>query len=158
MTDSLSEAKYIFEQEIKGEGGVCPCCMRKGKIHRYRIHKTEAAALRWMQVNSGVNRWVDVQKFAPRWMLRSKTYSILKHWDLIESRSKRSGLWRVTLRGIDFINGIIDIPEGVFVFNDTVYGYEKQRIYFRQCFDVAFDFAEFMSARFNWAAIAQEGP
>jgi hypothetical protein len=150
----LKDIQQQFKQDIgEKNGGVCPCCLRWGKIHKYKLTQTQAFALKWIEQNAGEDGWVDVQKHAPRWMLRSKTYPLLMHWDLIESERHRSGVWRVNSRGRQFIKGNLLVPSGVFVFDNRVMGYTDAEISFRGCFGVHFDFDEFMSGRFNWSSV-----
>ncbi len=75
---------------------------------------------------------------------------------LIESKSQRSGSWRATLRGWDFINGLVAVPSAVHIYDNKVWGFEDEEVTFRDCFGKHFDFDEMMSEQFNWANIKKE--
>lgn len=141
---------------IAGDGAICPCCDRHGKVYRLRLHQTFALALRWIYLNGDENGWVNVQNKGPRVILKSKNYGMLAHWGLIESFGKRSGVWRVTEKGKAFGAGLITVPASAFIYNDEVVGFSEEEITFRGCFKETFDFDEMMSARFDWTKISKE--
>ena len=89
-------------------------------------------------------------------MLKSKTYSFLKHWDVVESKGHRSGIWRATDKGKDFVLGLIKLPSAVYVYDDTVFGFEAEEVSFRGCFGKHFDFDEMMSSQFIWANLREK--
>lgn len=152
--DTLQQAKDDFRRGIgKKDGAICACCKRWGKIHKYKLTQAQAFALKWIEQNASEDGWVNVQAHAPRWMMRAKTYPLLAHWDLLEAQGARSGMWRVNSRGHQFIKGNLLVPSGVFVFDNTVWGYTDEEISFRGCFGINFDFDEFMSGRFNWSSV-----
>jgi len=151
--DFLEEIKNAYKEQLQGKGGACPCCDRWGKVNSFKLTETMALALRWIQINGKEDGWVNVQKNAPRWILRSKTYPVLAHWDLIESSGSRDGTWRITKMGVDFIAGFVSVPNKVYIYNNKVWDYSEKNLTFRGCFGVKFDFAEMMSDRYEWNKI-----
>ena len=148
----LGKLRGNWAKAIEGGGAICPCCDRKGKVYRARLHQTMAMALRWIAINAEDNEgWVRVQERGPRWMLKGKNYCLLEHWGLIESKGNRSGIWRATFRGIGFMHGLNTISEAVYIYDNKVWGFDEKETSFRGCFGKHFDFDEMMSAQFNWA-------
>ena len=149
----LARMRSDWNKTIESEGGYCPCCGKWGKIYKIKLSQHLALCLRWIATHGDEDGWVDVQNKAPRWMLKSKTYPLLEHWGLIESQAKRSGVWRATLRGSDFISSTITQPSAVHIYDNKVWGFEDEEVSFRGCFGKHFDFDEMMSDQFNWANI-----
>jgi hypothetical protein len=89
-------------------------------------------------------------------MLKSKTYPLLEHWTLIESKGTRSGIWAATNRGIEFVSRGLQLPEAVYIYDNKRWGFDEKMVQFRQCFGRHFDFDELMSAQFNWAKLKKE--
>ena len=148
--DFLEEIKSNYKVKLEGEGGACPCCDRWGKVNPFKLTETMALALRWIQLNGKESGWVNVQKTAPRWILRSKTYPVLAHWEFIEAGGSRDGTWRITKKGLDFIAGFISVPHKVYIYNNKVWDFSDKNVSFRGCFGSKFDFHEMMSDRYDW--------
>lgn len=143
---------------IEGKGGTCPCCDRWGKVNKLSLSQHLALCLRWIYLNGDKNDdgWVHVQNKAPRWMLKSKTYSTLEHWGLIEGMEKRSGVWRATPKGIAFQNSSIMVPASVYIYNKKVWGIDSVETSFQGCFGKHFNFDEMMSERFDWSNVVKD--
>lgn len=150
MRDFLDELKTEWRTTIGAEGGHCPCCGKFGKIHEMKLSQHLALCLRWIQVHGGDEGWVDVQSKGPRWMLRGKTYPCLAYWGLIESKGHRSGHWRITFKGQDFVSGLIGVPERAYIYDNQVWEMSTKETSFGGCFGKHFDFDEMMSSRFDW--------
>lgn len=152
----LDAMRSKWRKAIEGDGGVCPCCDRHGKVYKLTLHKTFACAIAWLVAKAGQDGWVEVQNKGPRWLLRSKNYGMLTHWGLIESAGTRSGVWRATQKGRDFICGNITVPAAVFIYDDKTWGFDDSQTTFGACIKNRFDFEEMMDARFDWANIMEE--
>jgi len=149
----LQKMRQNWKKAIEGDGAICPCCDRAGKVYRFKLNQTHALSVRWIQVHGGEDGWVDVQNRAPRWILKGKNYSMMAHWGLLESKSNRSGIWRTTRKADDWLAGKIDLPESVFIYDNRAWGESEEQISFRGCIGKLFDFDEIMSSQFNWANI-----
>ena len=155
--DYLDRLRTAWNQTIEGEGGHCQCCGKWGKVYKIKLSQHLALCLKWIiDHSSPTEPWVDVQNSAPRWMLKSKTYPLLEHWTLIESKGHRSGIWAVTHRGVEFVYGGLELPEAVYIYDNKRWGFDEKTVQFRQCFGRHFDFDELMSAQFNWAKLKKE--
>lgn len=153
--DWMDNMKSNWDMAIKGDGAFCPCCGKWGKVYKYKLSQHLALCLRWIVIHANKDGWVDVQNTAPRWMLKSKTYPLLAHWEMIESQSKRSGVWRATTRGVAFASGIATAPESVYVYDAGNWGFADEEVSFRGCFGRHFDFDEMMSERFDWSKLKE---
>lgn len=152
----LERIRRNWSQAIEGDGAICPCCDRSGKVYRIRLNQTYALALRWIYLNGEADGWVNVQNKGPRVILKGKNYGMLHHWGLLESFGSRSGVWRVTEKGKDFANGLIKVPASVFIYDDKVWGFSEEQTTFKGCFKESFNFDEMMSSRFDWTKISKE--
>jgi hypothetical protein len=153
--DPLQRMKKEWRETIEGDGGCCPVCGQFGKVYRMRLTQTMALAVKWIADHGNPDGWVEVQSTGPRWMIRGKTYSMIAHWGLIESQSRRSGIWRVTPKGRDFLSGKVLVPDAVYIYDNDVWAVSKDETSFRGCFGVNFDFDELMSTQFKWSNVAQ---
>ena len=150
----LRKLKDEWEEAISGDGGCCPVCGKFGKVYKYKLSQALALALKWIADHGDQDGWADVQTKGPRWMLRSKTYALLAHWNFIESKNARSGIWRVTNEGRAFLHGEDVAPKAVYIYDNHVMALDAETTSFRGCFGVKFDFEELMSSNFNWANVA----
>lgn len=153
--DFLEELRNNWKKVVEADGGICPCCDRSGKVYRLSINQTYALSLRWIDVHGKEGGWINVQDNAPRFMLKGKNYGMLTHWGVLESFSMRSGIWRTTQKGKDFLKGLINLPLGAFIYNDKVWAFSSEEVSFRGCFDKHFDFDEMMSAQFKWSNLKE---
>jgi hypothetical protein len=149
----LIKLRSMWAKGIEGDGGFCPCCGKWGKIAKFKLRQYYALSLRWIAINGEEDGWVNVQAKGPKFIMRSKNYAQLKHWGLIESKENKSGIWRVTQRGLDFMNGITTMPIAVYTYNKQIFGFDNEQTSYRGLFGVHFDYDEMMSARFDWASI-----
>ena len=146
---TLFTARNDWDTMIKGKGGFCPCCDRWGKVYKLKLNKSLVRALDWIANNGDASGWVDVQRTAPRWMLRGKTYPLLAHWGLIESRLQRSGIWRATAKGTLFVAGLDTAPAAVYVFDDKVVGVDSTQVTYTSCLGVDFNRDELLTTRYD---------
>ena len=59
--------------------------------------------------------------------------TLFKHYGIIEQVMNADevflGYWKITKKGVDFINGRIDIPENVIIYNDKLQGFSGRKIW-----------------------------
>lgn len=162
--DYLTMLRNQWRDTIENDGGYCPCCDKWGKISPFPLTEIMALGLLWMsrQESDGMG-WIDVPNKAPRWMLRGKTYTTMHRWNLIEkadkhedSTKKSDGLWRVTHKGLQFLDGKLRVPKKVYLYNNAVEGWSDEQIYFSECFGKHFDYSAVMAENFNLNAIPEK--
>lgn len=160
FTSNIDRQRNNWRITISGEGGYCPCCERWGKISPQHMNEPRALALLWLsQARIDDNGWVDVPRYAPKWLLRAKNYTLLRHWGLIETavntdpKIKGSGKWRVTSKGWKFLSGNLAVPSKVFLYNNQAQGWSEEQVLFKDCFGRKFSYEEAMSDQFKWNSI-----
>jgi hypothetical protein len=151
---SVEQAKKaLFKAEAFEDGNLCPCCGQMVKLYHRRLRPEHAALLCWMHRRSP-DDFLDVQGLAPRYALRSKDYSILAYWPLIEGssepehteeRKRRTGWWRLTRLGREFVRGETKVPSSALVFNARCYGLSEDKVSVHDVLKGAdFDYRELM--------------
>lgn len=142
---TLEEAKQVLRDSWT-EGTDCPCCgqlvkkysrkltssMSRGLISLYK--QREAMPVHISKIDS-----VNGGEFAQ-----------LKRWGLIDDvensdTTKRvSGLWRITQKGVDFVEGSIDVPMYCETYNGTTLGFSDEVTDIRTALGNRFDYLELM--------------
>ena len=102
-----------------------------------------ASSLCWM-VKNYHGEWLDMPNVAPRFALKGKQYSTLKHWGFVEPCPKKLGLWRPTQNGIDFANGAIYAPRYTYLYNDTILANSDESTNIKEALGDKFDYNELM--------------
>jgi hypothetical protein len=165
---TITDARGEWDLTIRDKGGYCPCCDRWGKVYRYGISHAMTKALLWMASSHGEN-WIDMPKQAPRDLIQTYTFATLKWWRLIErlhiekevkvekndegeqvlvyadSETKSSGLWRVTPIGMMFAKGQVQVPQYVYLYNDTLKDVSTETVYIKDCVGKKFNYSEIMN-------------
>lgn len=145
---SLGEARDWLRDRIdKGAG--CPCCKQFAKVYPRRLYAAEGAGLIAMW---RLNRddWVKI----PALKMQGGDLLKARFWDLIEPMpnaeradgSKRVGIWRLTLRGVDFVHGRTKVPRIARVYNNRCLGLDasKGEAGIRDVLGARFEYAELM--------------
>lgn len=154
--------KKKWRDAIEGEGDHCPCCNRWGKINSSSITEKMALSLLWLsRQRTNDKGFVDVIN-APQWFVRSRSYPALQLWGLIfksprlDSDQRSSGLWKVTVKGMEFLKNMLAIPKKVYVYDKEIEGFSSEEIYFRDCFGRNFRYSEVMADQFNFNEIKEK--
>ena len=137
----------------------CPCCDRIASHNLVPIYNSDAHVLIWMLKAweaKGAQGWIDMPNEAPRWIIKSRTYTKMQNWNLIEARpnedskKRTSGSWRPTAKGIDFTKGRIAIPKYSIMYNRDCLGLiDGELIYITDTFDEKFDYSRLMSLNYS---------
>ena len=106
--------KYIVDN---GEDGVvCPCCNRRIQIYKRYITSAMAAGLIRIYFVSG-RKSGDFYHINDFDGYKVGDFAKLRHWLLIEGGTndditkKNSGFWKITERGVDFVERKIVLPK-----------------------------------------------
>jgi len=147
---SLEEAAARVQASLV-DGTICPCCGQICKLYPRKLNSTMARGLIWMvREFERTGRWICVPEKAPRFVLKTKEYGTLAHWGLVEPRpnddpsKKRSGYWRPTQKGIDFVYRRRMVPSHVFLYNNRVRKVSTTHIYIDEALASHFDYSELM--------------
>jgi hypothetical protein len=151
--DTLEIAKQKVEKGI-AKGVICPCCGQFAKLYSRALNSGMARALIWLvkyQEWSG-EKWADVPKKAPRYVLANREMGRLKFWGLaedrvnIDSKKRTSGLWRATFNGIAFVHDEISVFSHVLLYNNQFRGLSGTLVGIQDVLGEKFDYAEIMKA------------
>ncbi len=136
---TLAEArKYL--QENRGKGVVCPCCRRFTKIYQRRIYAGMAEFLQWIvkaySEKKDVGAYIDITTGPNQ---RGGDFAKLAHWGLIERKAIAKGneklqrWWRPTLKGIEFVEDKVRVPEYALVCGSELVGFSDETVSIRDC-------------------------
>ena len=76
----------------------------------------------------------------------SLDYSVLKHWGLIHKDKSKTNAWRITAKGILFVDGNIGVQKKVKLYNNKSYGFEGETISIMTALGSKFNYEELMDA------------
>lgn len=124
---------FLKNHRIDMGGTTCPCCDKHVQEYKRRVSAGMARALMWMRAYAIYTlkdpyAWIDVQGDAPSWLLRTKSFSLMKWWSLIEPHPNKdmeksgSGIWRITGQGLAYANREATVREWVHLYNDGLVG------------------------------------
>lgn len=138
----------------------CPCCQRLVKIYKRRFNSGMALALvyiyrEYMHVRSGgSDAWVHVER-----LLRDKKaptgtrgdFHKLRYFGLIEQAegmradgSPRNGYWRITTKGILFVEERVKVPTYAIFYNQEMLALDGPDIGIRQALGTKFNYEGLM--------------
>ena len=125
------------------EGTRCPCCGQHVEVRHEVMTRSVAEPLIWMAENYAEidwsasravlteSRWVSVAESGPKSFRSARHYTRAKYWGLIEKLEGdtigddlKSGMWRITQRGVDFVSGRVLLPKRAVVYLGQLRGYE----------------------------------
>jgi len=133
--------KIIPTKEIQ----TCPCCDQLVKLYMRKISAGMAQDL--VKLYSHADKYVHITSFSE---VHGGDFAKLAYWDLVATyksdnpNSKSSGMWRVTDKGILFLERKISIPKHVYLYNQKVQGFSDDLIGIDATFKESFSYAELM--------------
>jgi hypothetical protein len=128
----------------------CPCCGRYAKIYARTLHQNPAEKLVTLYTMGGGDWFFHTSRLVKRGETSIGDFTKAKYWGLIEERQnddvtkKTSGYWRLTSKGIAFVEREISIPKHAYIFDDKVIGFSEERMFITDCFKKYFDYEELM--------------
>jgi hypothetical protein len=156
---TLADAQqYVLDN--RDEGVRCPCCDQFAKVYRRKLNTGMARSLLWLVGKSLRNTkdgtepdgWVHLGKEAPQWVQRSRELAKLVHWNLVEqavnedTTKRTSGIWRPRPLGRSFVFGMTTLPKRVYLYNNSVLGFDEETTTIQDALGAKFDYAELMEA------------
>ncbi len=149
MYDSLQQAKEDIRQGWRTQdGAICPCCNQKVKLYKRSIYAVPAIEL--------INLYhLDISHYGDYHHISSfckevPVVSKLLFWDLVEERinedseKRTSGYWRITGKGVDFVEGQTMVPKYAYVFNSMAYEYSVEKHSIQEALGDNFSYPELM--------------
>ena len=155
MQGDLFGQRDRFLADIRnGEKKDCPCCGRYAQVYSRRIHKTIAQKLVHLHRLGGAQAYVHTSNLVFAGEAGVGDFSKAKYWGLIEEAKnenigkRNSGHWKLTQKGIDFVQGRITIPARAIVFDDRVLDFAGEQVSIRECIESSgFDYSELMEGK-----------
>lgn len=145
-----ADVQAKLREAVKQPGGaICPTCTQHAQIYRRQIYSRMARDLIALWRAGGTEEFVH----APTVLRRARGDDAkLRYWGLIEEESERrpdggrTGYWRVTEKGADFVRGLIRLPKHALVYNGRLLGMDdSETCSIQQCLGVQFDYNELMA-------------
>jgi hypothetical protein len=148
---SLKAAKAWLRERVD-EGERCPCCTQFAKVYKRTISSSQAYALISMYKTAGY----DFVHF-PTLLNKGKRYRAndetkLQYWELIEEEfavrpdGGRSGYWRITPKGVEFLMRRITVPKFARVYDNRCLGYLGPEVTIDDALRNRFNYDEMMAA------------
>jgi len=148
---TLDEAKLLLEQNLEA-GTDCPCCGRWAKMYKRQVYGTLVDvmfSLHKMMEKNPQQPFFHLDEF-----IHSTTgvsFTLTLHWGLTERSTdvpegkQTSGYWRLTPKGIQFLQGAISIPKYVRLYNNEVLGFEGAQVTVQDVLGEKFDYEKLMA-------------
>lgn len=156
--ETIQQAKDYLRENWE-DGVSCPCCNQTVKLYKRKLNSSMALGLIMIsQKHNGVNtsNWFHLEDYFKDLPVHSTVRGDipkLRHWGLIEAKqgikedgNKHVGLYRITEKGIQFVNNLIDVPEKAKLYNNRFYGTDGKSISIRQALTNKFNYNELMGA------------
>ena len=156
--ESLHDAKRFVADHIR-EGVICPCCQQHAKLYKRRLNATKAAlllslcsvhvrqeAIEWTHVSDIPWKGTDARGAGGE-------LAKLELWGLIErkpkdptnTKSRCSGMWRATKKGIEFALRRLTVPKYVYTYNACAEAFSTVQVTIDEALDKKFNYAELMA-------------
>lgn len=152
---TLGEAQNFIVDGMHEAGGVlCPCCNQRVKLYKRSLNSSMARMLIALsKINNGRD-WTYIEDWREQSGLTLNgggDYGKLAYWELIQQKELEphvdkgaSGLWRITSKGIDFVNKNIKVPSHVLIYNNEIMGWSDKQVDITHCLGKKFSYDEIM--------------
>lgn len=146
-TMTLSEA-VTYVENGKDDGVVCPCCNQF--VKRYRRPITSAMAYALILIHNSTRSWIHVTEFlTEKKITASRDVVLLRHWNLLEKNlepksdsNPDSGFYRITEKGVFFVQNKIVVPKYCYLFNNEREGFCDEVTNITDCLGDGFKYSE----------------
>jgi len=146
----------IFSKENMKDGCKCPACNQNVKMYKKKIDSQMSFFLIKLYRLSKKNpfkSYFHVQDDIDVSMKVGGSWAKLRYWELIKEQPKdssdttkrTSGMWRITDKGIMFVENNLKVPKYVKLYNQTFYGYDGEMTSIEETIKDRFNYSELMS-------------
>lgn len=148
--ETLEEAKQYLRDNWE-KGADCPCCTQRVQLYKHKLPASSVFALiRLYKLGEGYHH---VRDFAEglEGVRRSSMFAELRYWGVVEDKAnedptkRKSGLWKITEKGKDFVEEKIKLPSYVRLFDGNAYGVVGDEISVREALGNKFNYEEMMN-------------
>lgn len=150
---TLEESKKWLE-ENRTEGCICPCCNQFAKIYKRKLNAGMALFLIGLYKLSKKSTSTNFSNKSIMSEMKINTssldYSILKHFNLIKesgiipNEKRKSGFWKLTSLGNDFVEKKVQVNSHVYLYDSEVLGFSESKISIMETLGEKFDYNELM--------------
>lgn len=149
---SVEEAKQFIQENID-HGIICPCCNQFIKKYRRKLHHSMAMTLIYLcRYDKKKYEWIYVKDFLRLYKLHNThDWTLLKYWGLIQEKPKgegtktrTSGMWKVTEKGYLFIENKIRVPERIHLLNNIFLEFSDETTDVKESLGKYFNYEELM--------------
>lgn len=149
ISRSVIEAKKWLRQRVNS-GADCPCCNQHVKVYPRSITSFMAKCLISLYKKSGfINQWISSKAVTDG----SGDFAKLRYWGLIQEKpkeegedKKNSGYWRITNKGIDFVEKRIEVPKIAMIYNGTCLKFSGPDVSIEYCLRNKYSYRKLMAA------------
>jgi hypothetical protein len=130
---TLSEARQALQVKLD-KGAECPCCGHYAKRYRRALSALMARYLIALYHLTKDGSWVHNR-------------DVLAQIENRGSNASDYGQWRITRKGMEFVEGAIRVPQRLVHVGKKIEGFSGVDITIRDALATKFDYAELMAAR-----------
>ena len=154
-----------YVNKHKEDGEICPCCNQLCKVYYRKFNRNMAMFLISLAKKSTEEKkWIHYKDCE----YSARDYAAVTYWDLASIKNTNagkahSGYWLPTRKGVDFINGKIQIPSHVILFDGDIDwsrgGFSSKQLDIKEALGRDFSYEELMGARRiirDWEVLSEE--
>lgn len=134
------------------ENGVeCPACGQNVKVYKRKLN----SGMAYFLINLYKLNKKDPENYFHASNVLGKSfsmdYAVLRHWKLIEEKpnddktKRKSGYWKITDQGKDFVKGLISVRTHVHLYNNHVVGFSDENLDIETALGNKFNYKELLS-------------
>ena len=145
----IDSKKYLRKNYVHGVS--CPSCGQLVKLYKRKLNSGMARVLVELYLNKD-NGAMHVKEYLRTNKLKNNhDWTLLSYWGLITTvvedinRSKESGYWNITLKGIQFVEDKINVHKHVLIYNKRFTGFSPDYISIYEALGDHFDYKELMN-------------
>lgn len=153
MSKTVEEArKEMDDLLLDGESVICPVCDQHAKIYKRRVNSSMARGLISMFLAFGTDFGYLQDVRRQHGESDNREESKLRFWELVEEDPRRrddggrAGYWRVTDKGVAWLDREITIPKYVLLYNNEMIDYRDPQVTIDDCLGKNFRLDELMAA------------
>lgn len=161
---TIEQARKVLH-DLLDDGHDCPVCRQHARVYRRKIHAAMARDLIGIyRLGGGGSRyWVDLTEVTGK--RGTGDVPKARYWGLLEPQlhdrgdgSTRTGLWRLTERGVMYVEGRLAVQTYARVYNGKCLGLEGRPSGIRAALGTRFDYADLMAGALNGRARSPARP
>jgi hypothetical protein len=144
---------HKFIKENREDGCICPCCGKVAKVYKRKLNSgmcIELITLYKLTKRSATNTFFHHTKFAK---VTGGEISKLVNWGLVVEKTKDdeditndriSGYWKITKKGINFVENRITVKSHVYLYNNELLGFSSLNANIIDCLGKKFSYHKLM--------------